>query len=60
VTWFTERIFTEDKNIVEMEQAAHDAQGGDMNNEIFPVIQDLRALLIRCGSHSGDKASSRR
>jgi len=49
VTWFTERIFTEDKNIVEQEQAAHDAQGRDLNNEIFPAIRDLRALLTRCG-----------
>jgi phenylpropionate dioxygenase-like ring-hydroxylating dioxygenase large terminal subunit len=52
VTWFTEKIFTEDKNIVEQEQAAHDAQGQDQNNEIFPAIRDLRALLVRCGLHS--------
>ncbi len=49
VTWFTEKIFTEDKDIVEQEQAAHDAQGGDWNNEVFPVIRDLRDLLARCG-----------
>jgi len=49
VTWFTERIFAEDKQIVEQEQAAHDAQGQDLNNEIFPAIRDLRALLVRCG-----------
>ncbi|MBI1182319.1 MAG: Rieske 2Fe-2S domain-containing protein [Alphaproteobacteria bacterium] len=49
VTWFTERIFAEDKDIVEMEQAAHDAQGGDWNNEVFPAIRDLRALLARLG-----------
>jgi phenylpropionate dioxygenase-like ring-hydroxylating dioxygenase large terminal subunit len=49
VTWFTERIFTEDKDIVEQEQAAHDTQGRDLNNEIFPAIRDVRALLIRCG-----------
>lgn len=52
VSWFTEKIFTEDKNIVEQEQAAHDAQGQDRNNEIFPAIRDLRALLIRCGLRS--------
>jgi hypothetical protein len=52
VTWFTERIFTEDKSIVEQEQAAHDAQGQDLNNEVFPAIRDLRALLIRCGLRS--------
>lgn len=49
ITWFTENIFREDKDIVEREQAAHDAQGGDWNNEIFPAIRDLRALLARCG-----------
>ena len=49
VTWFTERIFTEDKGIVEQEQAAHDVQGRDRNNEIFPAIRDLRAVLARCG-----------
>jgi phenylpropionate dioxygenase-like ring-hydroxylating dioxygenase large terminal subunit len=49
VTWFTERIFTEDKHIVEQEQAAHDSQGRDLNNEIFPAIRDLRVLLAKCG-----------
>jgi hypothetical protein len=42
---FTERIFKEDRDIVEMEQAAHDAQGADWNQEVFPVIRNLRALL---------------
>jgi phenylpropionate dioxygenase-like ring-hydroxylating dioxygenase large terminal subunit len=49
ITWFTESIFREDKDIVEQEQRAHDAQGGDWNNEVFPAIRDLRALLARCG-----------
>jgi hypothetical protein len=49
VTWFTERIFAEDKEIVEYEQQAYDAQGGDWNNEVFPAIRDLRAVLARCG-----------
>jgi renierapurpurin 18,18'-hydroxylase len=49
ITWFTENIFREDKHIVEQEQAAHDAQGADWNNEVFPAIRDLRALLARCG-----------
>lgn len=49
ITWFTENIFREDKHIVEREQAAHDEQGGDWNNEIFPAIRDLRGLLARCG-----------
>lgn len=42
---FTERIFKEDRDIVEMEQAAHDAQGADWNQEVFPVIRSLRHLL---------------
>ncbi len=50
ITWFTENIFREDKHIVEQEQAAHDAQGADWNNEIFPAICDLRSLLARCGT----------
>jgi hypothetical protein len=49
VTWFTERIFAEDKDIVEHEQRAYEAQGGDWNNEVFPAIRDLRAVLGRCG-----------
>lgn len=49
ITWFTERIFTEDRHIVELEQAAHDAQGADWNNEVFPALRDLRAVLLRCG-----------
>ena len=49
ISWFTERIFHEDKDIVEYEQRAYDAQGGDWNNEVFPPIRDLRAVLARCG-----------
>ena len=49
VTWFTEGIFREDKNIVELEQLAHDAQAGDWNNEVFPALRDLRSVLARCG-----------
>ena len=49
ITWFTENIFREDKEIVEREQAAYDAQGADWNNEVFPAIRDLRGLLARCG-----------
>jgi len=47
---FTERIFKEDREIVEMEQAAHDAQGGDLNQEVFPVIRSLRTLLAEHGT----------
>ncbi|MEI9995913.1 MAG: aromatic ring-hydroxylating dioxygenase subunit alpha [Rhizomicrobium sp.] len=49
ITWFTEGIFAQDKDIVEQEQKAHDAQGRDWNNEVFPPIRDLRAVLLRCG-----------
>ena len=50
VAWFTENIFREDKEIVEYEQRAYDAQGADWNNEMFPPLRDLRAVLARCGS----------
>ena len=43
VVWFTENIFREDKEIVEFEQRAYDAQGADWNNEVFPALRDLRA-----------------
>jgi renierapurpurin 18,18'-hydroxylase len=48
--WFTERIFKEDRWIVEREQEAHDRQGADWNHEVFPVINELRALLRECGA----------
>ncbi|OYV52733.1 MAG: ferredoxin [Acidocella sp. 20-58-15] len=46
---FTENIFREDREIVEAEQAAHDAQGANLNQEVFPVIRELTGLLGRCG-----------
>ena len=49
VVWFTENIFREDKEIVEYEQKAYDAQGADWNNEVFPALRDLRGVLARCG-----------
>jgi phenylpropionate dioxygenase-like ring-hydroxylating dioxygenase large terminal subunit len=49
LVWFTERIFAEDREIVEMEQTAHDRQGADWNQEVFPVIRELRALLAARG-----------
>jgi renierapurpurin 18,18'-hydroxylase len=54
VTHFTENIFREDKEIVEFEQRAYDAQGADWNNEVFPPIRDLRAVLARCGKPQTD------
>ena len=50
VTWFTENIFREDKQIVEHEQRAYDAQGADWNNELFAPLRDLRMVLARCGT----------
>jgi renierapurpurin 18,18'-hydroxylase len=49
LVWFTERIFAEDREIVEMEQAAYDCQGADWNQEVFPPIRDLRTLLAANG-----------
>lgn len=49
IIWFTEGIFGEDRWIVELEQKAFDEQGADWNQEIFPVIQSLRKLLINKG-----------
>ena len=60
VTLFTEAIFKEDKEVVEMEQAAHDVQGCDRNNEVFPPIIALRALLTRCGAPREGLLASRR
>jgi len=34
---------------VEAEQRAYETQGGDWNQEIFPVILDLRELLMKHG-----------
>ncbi|HBD33997.1 MAG TPA: ferredoxin [Cupriavidus sp.] len=52
LVWFTERIFKEDRWIVEREQEAHDRQGEDWNHEVFPVIRDLRDLLRECGGRT--------
>ena len=49
LAWFTNRVFDEDREIVEMEQPAWDAQGGDWNQEVFPAIRELRELLAKCG-----------
>lgn len=42
---FTERVFFEDREIVELEQRAWKDLGGDHNVEVFPVILALRQLL---------------
>lgn len=49
VCWFTDGIFREDRWVVEREQEAHDTQGADWNQEVFPIIRELRGLLARCG-----------
>ena len=37
------------RRIMELEQKAHDNQGADWNQEIFPVIRGVRDLLVRKG-----------
>jgi phenylpropionate dioxygenase-like ring-hydroxylating dioxygenase large terminal subunit len=49
LTRFTNRVLDEDQEIVEMEQCAYDAQGGDRNQEVFPAIRELRELLSKSG-----------
>ena len=49
IRMFTDGIFAQDQAVVEEEQKAHDAQGCDLNQEIFPVIKELRGLLIEKG-----------
>jgi phenylpropionate dioxygenase-like ring-hydroxylating dioxygenase large terminal subunit len=49
ITLFTEGIFREDRRIVEAEQRAYEAQGADLNNEVFPIVQSLKSLLARRG-----------
>lgn len=46
---FVQSVFAEDRMAVEAEQRAHDAQGGDWNQEIYPAILDLRQLLLTHG-----------
>ncbi|MYS18955.1 MULTISPECIES: aromatic ring-hydroxylating oxygenase subunit alpha [unclassified Streptomyces] len=42
---FTERVFAEDRMAVEAEQRAWDEQGEDWNQEVFPLILDVREVL---------------
>jgi len=46
---FAKSVFAEDRMAVEAEQRAYETQGGDWNQEIFPVIIDLRELLMKHG-----------
>ncbi|HEY6421139.1 MAG TPA: aromatic ring-hydroxylating dioxygenase subunit alpha [Candidatus Binataceae bacterium] len=45
IRYFAESVFTQDRLMVEQEQLAHDAQGGDWNREISPVLLELRRVL---------------
>lgn len=54
ILWFTEGIFGQDRAIVEAEQRAYLSQGADRNQELFPVIQQLKVLLARCGIPAAD------
>ncbi|WSS20714.1 aromatic ring-hydroxylating dioxygenase subunit alpha [Streptomyces sp. NBC_01190] len=47
---FTERVFAEDRTAVEAEQRAWDEQRQDRNQEIFPVIRDVRDVLRANGT----------
>jgi len=51
---FVKSVFAEDRMAVEAEQRAYETQGGDWNQEIFPVILDLRELLMK---HGVDRAT---
>ena len=49
IRYFTESIFSEDREAVEAEQRAYDAQGGNWNREVFPVTFRVQDLLRRKG-----------
>jgi phenylpropionate dioxygenase-like ring-hydroxylating dioxygenase large terminal subunit len=55
---FTEAVFSEDRMAVEAEQRAYDQQHRDGNQEINPVILDLRDVLRRNGVPISSSASS--
>ncbi|MFJ9576405.1 Rieske 2Fe-2S domain-containing protein [Streptomyces sp. NPDC101191] len=47
---FTERVFAQDRMAVEAEQRAWDEQGADWNQEVFPLILDVRNVLRTNGT----------
>ncbi|MFE5908054.1 Rieske 2Fe-2S domain-containing protein [Streptomyces wedmorensis] len=47
---FTERVFAQDRMAVEAEQRAWDEQGEDRNQEVFPLILDVRKVLRANGT----------
>jgi len=54
---FTERVFAEDRTAVEAEQRAWDEQGADWNNEVFPLIMDVRHVLRTNGIPIGPEST---
>jgi len=57
--YFAESVFTQDRLAVEHEQRAHDAQGGDWNREISPVLLELRRVLEANGVAAAGVAGGR-
>lgn len=50
IRYFAESVFAEDRRAVEAEQRAYDEQGADWNQEVVPLIVELRALLRQTGA----------
>ncbi|MFF5922671.1 Rieske 2Fe-2S domain-containing protein [Streptomyces flavochromogenes] len=55
---FTERVFAQDRMAVEAEQRAWDEQGADWNQEVFPLILDVRQVLRANGAPITHSAAS--
>ncbi|MFB6836123.1 Rieske 2Fe-2S domain-containing protein [Streptomyces sp. NPDC056361] len=55
---FTERVFAQDRMAVEAEQRAWDEQGEDRNQEVFPLILDVRKVLRANGTPLGLTSAS--
>jgi renierapurpurin 18,18'-hydroxylase len=60
IRYFAESVFAQDRRAVEQEQRAHDAQGGDWNREISPVLIELRRVLDANGVAPGSRARTSR
>ena len=54
---FTESVFAGGRVAVEAEQRGYDRQGGDWNQEVFPALLDLRALLLNRGRPVTERAA---
>ncbi|MFJ8011034.1 Rieske 2Fe-2S domain-containing protein [Streptomyces sp. NPDC096339] len=55
---FTERVFAQDRMAVEAEQRAWDEQGADLNQEVFPLILDVRKVLRANGTPLASQPAS--